>query len=66
MTINTKRGKISASKRTFNEISMLAHMASKKYADMGLDALAARAQEFSTEIYEVLDASGYYDDVKEK
>ena len=66
MTVNTKNGKITASKGTLCELSLLASMAAEAYETRGLQALTDRARILSATIYEALDARGYFDDVKEK
>lgn len=47
-----------------NLFSMLAQEASEQYAAVGCNALSKDASRRSTEIFNILDKAGYYDDVK--
>lgn len=61
MTIRTSMGTITADEALLNYISLLAGNACDDYNNRGKDALARQADRFSSEIYNVLKADGYYD-----
>jgi len=64
MTVNTNYGKITANKDALNYISLLAGEAANKLKRDGAGALAEDAQELSNQIYDVLSAAGFYDNVR--
>lgn len=62
MTVKTSYGKITASKETLNDLSLIFQEASKNYEKRGRMALASQAMETAIEIYEILGMVGYYKD----
>ena len=62
MTVKTSYGKITASKETLNELSIIFQEASENYEKQGRMTLASQAMETSLEIYEILGMDGYYKD----
>lgn len=60
MTVNTIRGKITATQEVLNYISLTAHYAAEWYEEEGHIALSEEAEGFSSEIYDALKLSGYY------
>lgn len=62
MTVKTSYGKITASKETLNDLSLIFQEASENYEKRGRMALASQAMETAIEIYETLGMVGYYKD----
>lgn len=62
MTVKTSYGKITASKETLNDLSLIFQEASESYEKRGRMALASQAMETAIEIYEMLGMVGYYKD----
>lgn len=61
MTVDTAIGKITASKRVLNDISFWAIKAYLTFDEYGCERLAADAKEAANEIYDALEATGFYD-----
>ena len=64
MTINTEVGKITASKEVLNYLSLVISEASKYYESKGSFALEKKARGVASEIFDALDDTGYYDNIK--
>lgn len=61
MTVNTNRGKITATEEVLNYISLIALNAADFYKERGFISMAEESAEFSLEIYDALKLSGIYD-----
>lgn len=60
MTVKTSVGTITAGKATLNLLSILALESADKYADEKFFGLSQEASTIGHEIYEALEATGYY------
>lgn len=63
MTVETKLGKITASKAVLNAISLMADFSSDRNFEKGYTASGARDKEISNEIYHALKSVGYYEGI---
>lgn len=61
MTINTREGKVTATKDVLNYIALLASEASESYKSRDRNTLADEADKFCGEIYNALKEVGLYD-----
>lgn len=64
MTIETKWGKITANKEVLNLLGSIIYTATYQYESKGYDALEKQAYDIAEAIYNKLDESGYYKNVK--
>lgn len=60
MTVNTNRGKITATPEVLNYILQIAQYAADRYEEEGFIGISENVTEFSSEIYDALKLSGYY------
>ncbi len=66
MTVETRNGKITASKAVLNVLSCDLYEASGSYRKRGRYALSYEAEEMARSIYDALDSVGYYEGVKKE
>lgn len=64
MTVNTKMGKITASKEVLCELNICIFKAEQAYRQDGRKNLANYYREVHSQIFDALDETGYFDDVK--
>lgn len=63
MTINTKIGKITASKDVLNYLSIICTQAEEYNKSRGYNASAEECKEVSYDLYNVLKEVGFYNDL---
>ena len=66
MTVKTSNGNITASKTLLCEIQNLMFAEARRNRNDGYEATARRYSKMANEIYDALDATGYYDNAKER
>ena len=62
MTIEANNRKITANRYVLNYISLLANEAAQNMDRKGCHAIAEEARKFAQEIYDIIDATGFYKD----
>ncbi len=64
MTVKTSNGNITASKSLLSEITCVLYETARHNRQNGYEATANRYSKIANEIYDALDATGYYEEAK--